>query len=288
MAIDPSKILPSTMIAKRDYGIKIAMKGYDAEWASDNQLLYNSSFPVLAVVSFLNDPSEWEVVFSGQSTEADDWGNENTMWRHKIRFHHGLGYAPMVINLPGATWDEKFIYLSAEFSNESDYNAYRANPPKMAGIVLAVDISHDVEYPYLDVGLPVEWGQSYDYGLKHLLTDYKDSKDPMDLGLNANIQSLMVVAVKVAQYTGASDLAYYKPSGISPDNLTPFCFVSWNSKWREAGLSGQAATGYRPPSSDTDGHYVLDGQTFSDACSLVLVRLPMIAPDIQKGYTMVS
>lgn len=66
---DPNLQLPKTMRSRGDYGIKIAKRGYDVQFAKDNELLYNSSFPVLQIVAILNDATDWEVVQTGQYEE---------------------------------------------------------------------------------------------------------------------------------------------------------------------------------------------------------------------------
>lgn len=287
------KQMPSTLIGKRDYGIKIAMKGYDVRYAADNNLLYNSSFPVLGIVNFFTRDTKWEVVASGSYQEWNTMnGTVTTKWQYKIRIPHGLDYPPAVVRLDTSSqivrlyWDNKYIYASSSFFAEADYNTYINNgaiPPTV--VVLSVNIDNDVEYPYLDDGLPVEWGQAYDYGLKHILAGEPNTATANEMGLNANVQSMMVVAVKIATAEDR-DTCVYIPDGISPSQLSPFCFVMRaDGTWAQGGISVQAVSGYQPaiPAMGRN-YYVLDGQWFASKCSLVLVRLPMIAPD-KTDYT---
>ena len=292
-----SNIMPRTMRARSDYGLKIAKRGYDVEYATDNQLLYNSSFPVLQIIMYITVDTQWEVTETGSYQYWNEFtGTLTTRWRHNMRKLHGLGYPPMVIPFGNSvygsgsnlTWNMKYIHSDNTFDTEAAYNAFIAGGAQTASaIVLGVDIETDVEYPYVDDGLETEWGQTYDYGIKHLLTDDADTKDPSKLGLNANVQSIMVVAVKVAT-SDQPQLSVYYPSGIAATQLAPFCFIksSTNGRWRPGGVSAQAVSGFRPamPTLGMD-YYTLDGQLVGAKCSLVVVRSPMIAPD-KTDYSM--
>ncbi len=287
---DASTIMPRTMRARSDYGLKIAKKGYDVQYATDNQLLYNSSFPVLQIIMYITGDTQWEVVETGSYQYWNNFtGTLTTRWRHNMRKLHGLGYPPMVVPIgdtpygsgTGLTWNMKYIYSDNDFLTEADYNTFIANGAQTPhAIVFGIDIETDVEYPYVDDGLETEWGQVYDYGIKHLLTNDEDTKDPSKLGLNANVQSIMAVAVKVAT-SDAPQLSVYYPNGISATQLAPFCFIksSVDERWRPGGVSAQAVSGFRPamPTLGID-YYRLDGQIVGSKCSLVVVRSPMIAP----------
>ncbi len=289
--MDPAKTMPSTMRSRGDYGLKIAKKGFDVLFAADNQLLYSSSFPVLQIVTYLTAATVWEITETGSYTSWSDFnGATSTRYKHKMRKIHGLGHPPMIVPLFAGgwaspnrflTWNEKYIYYERDFNNVTEYNDF-INGGSVTGdfVVFNVDISTDVEYPYTDLGLDTEWGQIYDYGIKHLLTDDINTSNPLDLGLNANVQSMLVVAVKIAT-SDKVNINQYMPDGISTDLLSPFCFImGTNRRWRAGGISAQAVSGYRPalPSAGIN-YYTLDGQIFAPKCSLVLVRSPMIAAD---------
>jgi hypothetical protein len=104
--------------------------------------------------------------------------------------------------------------------------------------------------------------------------------DPADLGLNANVQSMLVVAVKVATIED-KNRNIYLPEGIDPEKLSPFSYIKQtNGRWIMGGVSIQAVSGYRPavPAAGIN-YYTLDGQYIAPKCSLVLVRLPMLSSD---------
>ena len=289
--MDPAKTMPSSMRQRTDYGLKIAKKGYDVFYASDNQLLYNSSFPVLQIVDMIKPGILWEVVATGAYTYLNqDTGATSTRYQHKVRHMHGFGYPPMVVPMTytydkpsdSITWNEKYIYGYKDFANITDYNNFIAGGANFGNwIVFGVDIETDIEYPYTSSALDTEWGQVYDYGIKHILTDNPETKNAADLGLNANIQSLLVVAVKVATYAKKA-ISQYLPDDISASELAPFCFIKSFSSglWRAGGVSSQSIAGFIPamPALGTN-YYTLDGQLLGDKCSLVVVRLPMISSD---------
>ena len=294
------KALKRTLRSTKDYGIKIAKKGYDARTASSNQLLYNSSFPMLQIVDVVDDNTMWEIVASGK---YQNWysstGTTSDVWRHVIKFRHGLGFPPMVVKLDVENtevfddtlkWDSQYIYIDKTFYTEEDYNNYKNSPKKVGKMVIfAVDISVDVEYPYFDSAIDTEWGESYDYGCKHLLTTDTATKDPNKLGLNANVQSQLAIAVKVASNDDV-DTSFYTPATlgngnntmtISLDKLTLYAFnQTFDDMWHLGGPSLQDANGYRKATLDGKEGYTLDGQMWAKQCSLVAVRQPMISSDI--------
>jgi hypothetical protein len=287
----PETIMPHTMRARSDYGLKIAKRGYDVLYASDNELLYNSSFPVLQIIDYITADTQWEITATGSYQEWNEFsGTLSTRWKHSMRRLHGLNYPPMFVpfgynaysSQDKLEWNTKYIYFEKTFFSQTDYDNYiAAGSQTPHGIIFGIDIETDVEYPYVDDGLETEWGQQYDYGIKHILTDDPNTLNPSDLGLNANIQSIMAVAVKVATNANPNVGVYY-PSGISASQLAPFCFLksATTGRWRAGGVSAQAISGYRPamPRLGID-YYRLDGQAFAEKCSLVVVRSPMIAPD---------
>lgn len=289
--MDPSRYMERTLRDRGDYGLKIARKGYDLRFAADNQLLYNSAFPVLQIVEFITDDTDWEVVSTGSYTFWSEYsGVTSTRWKHSMRRLHGLGHPPMIAPLSASgwtsgdkniSWDLKYIYYEKTFITETEYNAFiSSDAPTGTFVVFNIDIDTDVEYPYVDDGMDTEWGQKYDYGIKHLLTDDVNSMDPADLGLNANVQSMLVVAVKVATIED-KNRNIYLPEGIDPEKLSPFSYIKQtNGRWIMGGVSIQAVSGYRPavPAAGIN-YYTLDGQYFAPKCSLVLVRLPMLSSD---------
>ena len=292
-APDPTKIMPSTMISKRDYGVKIAKRGYDVNFASDTELLYNSSFPVLAIAKYISEDTPREIIESGKISSWNEYtGAYSDSWVYRIRILHELDYVPLVVRSNyerysmggnygvGINWGNKYVYINYTFYSSGDYTTFVNGGSKISTplIVFAVNIEEDVEYPYFDYAVDVtSWGSQNDYGIKYILNGDENNVDVSDLGLNPNIQSLMVSAVKV---TSDMNERYYIPKGIEFNNLSAFCSVKTGGKWAMGDVSVQAMSGYRPINNgDGTGYYNIDGLFFADTVSLVVVRMPFIAPD---------
>ena len=290
MTVSVTGELKNTMRQTPLYGFKIAKRGYDVRYATSNQLLYDSAFPLLQIVMETKD-GDWEVAKTGAFPRwLQHNGSTMTVWKHIQRKMHGLGKVPMVVSTginaynarnPDVYWDSMYIYSRRTFFSQAEYDNYmRQGAPVDNYMIFNVDITTDVEYPYVDDGIDTEWGISYDYGFKHFLTDNVTTNDPNELGLNANIQSMMVVAVKVATNSDPT-VGLYTPKGIDADKLFPFSYIQDNSGfWSMGALSVQSASGYMPPTLDSPS-FRLDGQTFAPKCSLVVVRSPMLEPDKQ-------
>lgn len=295
MTPDDTKLMPSTLISKRDYGIKIAKLGYDVNYASDTELLYNSSFPVLAIANYINDKTNIEVLADGGVPFWNGYdGSYSTRYMYSFRVLHGLSYVPMVLKVnfsasefnaiynDGVKWDDRYIYVDYYFFTQSAYNDFVNAGKKIKPLVVfAVDIERDVEYPYFDYAVDTtSWGSSNDYGFKYILAGDEDNLNLNELGLNPNIQSLMVTAVKVAN--NGSSKNTYVPIGIDFDKLSAFDFYKFDGTWTAGGESSLVSeNGYRAMrQGGGKGYFVLDRLNWVEKNSLVVVRLPFIAPDV--------
>ena len=177
-------------------------------------------------------------------------------------------------------WDDRYIYIKYSWFTVGDYNSFVSAGRKLNErlMVMAVNIERDIEYPYFDYATDsTAWGSESDYGFKYLLGGDIDNLNMNELGVNPNVQSLMVTAVKV---TGDPNETDYIPKGIDFRNLSAFCSVMVNDRWRFGGISAQAVAGYRPINNqDGTGSYEIDGLLFGNMVSLVVARMPFISPD---------
>ena len=290
MSADLPRLMPSTMISKKDYGIKIAKRGYDVSYASDTELLYNSSFPVLAIANYISEDTPREVIREGEISEWNEWnGSYTNMWVYEVRILHGLEYVPLVLRVNeglllagggSVEWDNRYIYIKYSWFTVGGYSTFVSGGRKLEEklMVMAVNIEKDIEYPYFDYAIDsTAWGSESDYGFKYLLAGDIDNLNMNELGINPNVQSLMVTAVKVTKDPNETD---YIPNGIDFRNLSAFCSVMVNDRWRFGGISAQAVAGYRPINNqDGTGSYEIDGLLFADMVSLVVARMPFISPD---------
>lgn len=288
------KPMPSTMRPRQDYGIKIAKKGYDARTASDVNLLYCSSFPCLQWITTIDKNSPWEVLKDGAEQEWNAVNGEmQTVYRYRARLLHNLGYPPMLITTDrpasfadyyrGFWWDKSWIYQEIETHDANYYRECKDAIAKDRALLVAVDISYDVEYPYFDTPDTTNWGETYDYGLKHILSDNPNETDPERLGLNATVQSQLVLAVKVASFD-KEDVSFYPlPGGMDYSQLAAYSFVQDSrSLWHNSGVSYQDVGGYRAYTLDGVKGFNIDGHFVYPKSSLVVVRQPMVASEVTR------
>lgn len=291
--------LDRTLRPAKDYGIKIAKKGYDARTAASNQLLYNSSFPMLQIVDIVDDDSAWTVISQGQVQQWSRYtGNTVNRWIYQAKLRHGLCFPPMLLPIgafntgldqparyyaQNLKWDDEYVYADFTFYTQTEYNNFINSGNKVNKyIICAVDISTDIEYQYFDSALETTWGEVYDYGLKHLLTDDVNTTDPQKLGLNANVQSQLAIAVKIATVDNVNK-CFYVPAGLTINDLTVYPYVQdYDGYWTIGTPSYQDASGYRIATVGGETGYALDGQYYGQKCSLVAVRQPMISSDVTR------
>lgn len=290
----------STLINRRDYGLKIAMPGFDALTAGDNQLLFNSSFPILQIKIL----SGLYCLASG-SVEANQGGEYigtiGAGTNRVFRWYHGLGYPPffILIGASGVTFntnysvDENYVYRTGDF--------YSGDWPVNDGLKLLlcpIDLSKDIEYPYTALPIAKPQINSIDYGFKSVEYGDINSSDFNNLGINIRLQSQMVLACKTFATStipgGAGDFTtipidYTLPAGMTLNDVVaygfakqPIDFTDANSPkaYRSVGQSGQSV-----PSVFVDyptpGIGNIELQSFySQPGALVITRLPMVASTV--------
>jgi len=296
----------STLITRRDYGLKIAMPGFDAMTAGDNQLLFNSSFPILQIKVLSRLFS-----LANGSTQANQGGEYiGTVGTAPydvpvFRWYHGLGYPPffLVLASGGFLYDGAYSVDDQYVYRKGVYDFSTGNPvwpiDNGAKVLLCpIDLTRDIEYPYTALPLVKPQINSIDYGFKS--SEYGELNDPDfdNLGINIRLQSQMVLAVKTMETStipaSPTDFTvipidYTLPAGINSNDVTTYGFVKQNldfndatlQTWRPVGASGQSV-----PSTFVDypfpGNFEL--QTFySQPGALVVTRLPMVAAAVTSS-----
>lgn len=192
-----------------DYGIRVARPGFDAENCAQNQLLFNSNWPILQITKVidLNKNPNYSYIYWDLENEqwvenpdttgltvnytislsnvgisinslvysstAEGYFNSSYVlkyWKFEYKkYYHGLGYVP-------------FFFKSEEVSN-------------IAGkvILTSVDITKDIDYPYTDGPLPL-LSTTKDYGISS--SSIFGSKVP---GLSSDMFSKLVQCVKTTE-----------------------------------------------------------------------------------------
>ena len=289
----------STLIARRDYGMKIAMPGFDVQYAGDNELLFNSSFPILQIKALVElyaaAPGSSDVSNGGEYLGTFQDGT------YVYRWYHGLGYPPFFL-----TFNAGGIIFGQQYSVDENY-IYRvdANPIKNGTKVLIcpINLKKDIEYPYTAKPLAKSDGIVGDYGIKSIEYGDIEAHDFDNLGIDVRLQSQMVLAVKTFDTStipaGATDyttieINYDYPSGMTVNDCMVYGFARYKdldlyynttglNVWRPLGQYGQAPPsvfiGYYNPNSARIVSF------YSMPASLVITRLPMVAA-VQTGSTL--
>lgn len=253
-------ISTSTLIGRKDYGVKIARKYFDVNTATDEGILFNSSYPMLQMTYLVADVTELPHVEQDIVVQTSGGSSYVAGYEFVYTLEHRLGYVPLVIDLSEST---KFVnrstYMSGGWTGYSckleitrnriyarvQFESYtevtpeqKAKIPQYAKnyvqfLVTQVGIRHDVEYPYLFS--PQELSANdipTDYGVKTLLNGAEPTtEDPYNIGINLNLFPQMVLAVKTeetisdnwSQYPGRYATIYQVPDEI---DYTPmyYCF----------------------------------------------------------------
>ena len=293
----------STLIARRDYGMKIAMPGFDLHIATDNQLLFNSSFPIFQI-KILAALGVITANASGLPTTAElnapNYGGEflgvftqGYGQTYVYRWYHGLGYPPFFIPvgangvLFGTQWsvDEQYLYYTAFIPPTIGWSGQRNGVVDML-LLCPIDLSKDIEYPYTAKPLDMDYGKSVDYGFKSAEYGEITEHNLDNLGVDPTLQSQMVLAVKTmaTKEAGATAIEYIIPSGMSLNDVMVYGFVKQTNtydtltitSWKHVYQYGQTPPSIMFDTANNMARLVLSGSE-TDA-AMIMTRMPMVAP----------
>lgn len=224
--IDDDRCLStSTLIGRRDYGVKIARKYFDVRTAPDTGILFNSSYPLLQMVYAIGDVTELPHTEGYTYIPGTSYV---TGYQVTYTLEHNLGYVPLILNLSEATgttsasealygdWEgfscdlfgvtRKRAYFRVWVESDSPTSAQIAKIPQYAKqfvrmLITQIGIRHDVEYPYTFAPQEISANEiPTDYGAKTFLNGADESTtDPYNIGLNLNLFPQLVLAVKTEE-----------------------------------------------------------------------------------------
>lgn len=282
----------STLIARRDYGMKIAMPGFDLHTATDNQLLFNSSFPILQIKVLAG----LYAAAAGSSTVSNGGEYLGTFndGTHVYRWYHGLGYAPFFLTVAAGGG----VTMDGRYSVDENYiyrvDAYPVDDGTKV-LICPINITKDIEYPYTALPLEAQAVNVGDYGFKSIKFGDIEMQDYDNLGIDPRLQSQMVLAVKTydtstipagaTQYT-TIPIVYNLPAGMTTNDCMAYGFAQYPDLdryysssglkvWRPLGQYAQA-----PPSLFVEYDGVNTARVlsfYSMPASLIITRLPMVA-----------
>jgi hypothetical protein len=304
-----------------DYGVRLARPGFDANYCSDNQLIFNSGWPILqlcAVLDFDKAPvtytryllpnGTWsDTLPSGyrfDSTITDDnrWDkfgvNRNycrmyvdtkTYFNNNYDIVEGITYKRMAHRLG---WTPFFIPADSVAGTTSS-----------KVLLFSVDIETDVDYPYTEEALPLITAPN-DYGMKS-----RSIFGPRVPGLYTGQFSKLVQAVKTqetAKYTeetSGTKIPYWSPLSDTPSQdpskspILPFEAFGFAIEGMYTGRDEPAYDekdgGYYVPitpramadgGSDIAYAYSLQGQAeqYFKKSSLIILRSPLVSPEYEE------
>lgn len=206
------------MDGKKDVGIKIAKPFYDVNNAGDTDVIFNSSWPTLQIIS----EKTVEITNNGTNFSA--------------RAEHNLGFPPFVCmwgiyadgsimrlvdieKIGGALSTTTITNTIATVSGLSSATGF--NMTHVHFKFYNIDLSKDVEYPFIQQPTQ-QILTDRDFGIK-LAKEGKDinSEDVRDYILHSRCQSPLVLAVKTQESGTAST------TGGSIEYKSPYKFPSW-------------------------------------------------------------
>lgn len=291
----------TNLINRKDYGIRVARPGYNALSCADNQLLFNSSWPIIQIVTVL--PEILLETTGSVSASAILLSENETIYKHcactdklvytreivttyfdndsivnvtkKYGCNHTLGFPPLA-------------FPSSQLSNTSGYV-----------VITNIDVSTDVDYPYTSAPLAFVGG-STDYGIKsraYYAPSMPRTGTEEGYGINTNISSKMIQAVKTLEtavpYTDSqSQTVKYVTWEPPRDEDNKFIFGVTDFEYFAYGSNNNVYepvdAAMRPVTTTTStAQYVVAtleqggaGSGFTGVSSLVVVRSPMVAPEI--------
>ena len=308
--------------ARGDYGVRVARPGFDANYCADNQLIFNSGWPILqlcAVIDFDKATDTYTRYLLPDGTWVDElpagYDDMGPSWMTDLYDKVGVNKnycrkfvsaeAYMNMNtyeeVTGVTYKRIRHYLSHTpfFIPASDVSGEASNKV----LLFSVDIETDVDYPYTEEALPLITAPN-DYGMKS-----SSIFGPRVPGLSTGQFSKLVQAVKTqetAKYTeeiSDTKIPYWSPLSDAPSEdpskspLLPFeafgFAIEGFSNYGEDPAFDEKDGGYFTPvfarsiadgGSDLAYVYSLQSQAiqYFKKSSLVILRSPLVSPDYEE------
>lgn len=261
-----------------DVGLKISKPGYDAKKSSGQNLLYNSSWPTLAVA--------YETTITNPLTSGGATGT----------VAHSLGFPPFTFvwaigpdpsGLTGAV-SERRIPVTADVDGTNVYlktggtsgieTDFLYTATKLNIKCFQLDLSKDIDY-ILAPGETFKTPYDNNFGFKVAkLNKNVDSKDLRDFAVHSRCQGPMVLAVKTQDTSDASNPTTVQYTNKFSTPVWVYGFVrGTNGRYKWAALGGQAY-----PITKTDGfvtNLAYIGAAGDNGVTIVILRDPMFAPN---------
>lgn len=308
--------------ARGDYGVRVARPGFDANFCADNQLIFNSGWPILqlcAVIDFdkATDtytryllpsgtwvdelPAGYEDMGPSLMTDLYDKVGVNSNYCRKFVSAETYMNMNTYEEATGVTYKRMRHYLGYTpfFLPADDVTGTTSNKV----LLFSVEIDTDVDYPYTEEALPLINAPN-DYGMKS-----SSVFGPKVPGLSTGQFSKLVQAVKTqetATYTeeiSDTKMPYWSPLSGAPRKapskspLLPFEAFGF-------AIKGMYTGGEQPSYDDKDGGYYVpitpramadggsdiayvyslqgQGEQYFKKSSLIILRSPLVSPEYEE------
>lgn len=284
-------------VNRKDYGIRVARPGYNALTCADNQLLFNSNWPILQIV----DIEKEELLESSGTVPAGAVLLSSYETKHRVcsvsdskiisrtidEFYFTDNGTVSVSKIYGCTHSSGFPPLAFNSEYISNKQGYI--------VITAIDISEDVDYPYTEAPLAYE-GASNDYGIKSkafYTANMPREGEKSGFGINTNLSSKLIQAVKT--YDTATEFSFeghpVKRATWAPDKDENGDFITGLEEFEYFAFAkydgiyeASDGVGYYPQLGDfADAECVYAGYDtveLPEDSSLVVLRSPMVSPEI--------
>ena len=245
MAVFNLKTCNTKKLRKRaDYGVRVARPGYDANDCAQNQLVFNSNWPIIQITEVidLNKDVETKYVwlYDGYNYETGEYERE---WRttepagmnyttsyEQVGISVGKNYVWYQFYFQGGTasdnrWWRKISYKQIYHGLGYSPLFYRSEDiSNTAGylILTSVDLSVDIDYPYTE-GSTMFLGGLGDYGIS---SSSKFGKRVP--GLRSDMFSKLVQAVKTEKTSNAPHYGIGTGTGTEPVLLPEAGTLYWS------------------------------------------------------------
>ena len=292
----------TNLIKRKDYGVRVARPYYNALNCAENQLLFNSSWPILQMVGVYKEEllseegsvpstavltntytedytsycaSDAKFVYTKVITKTYLVVTTYTTVRQIYGVRHTLGYPPLA-------------FKSDTMSGLSGYV-----------ILTNIDISTDVDYPYTEAPLSY-FGGTADYGIKtraYYRRAMPKNGEQTGCGINTRLSSKMVQAVKTTktavEENGIKNIRWRPPTddygkeifGIRDFEYFGFIKYTQNNQYYYGkDIYTPRRVIFAPvldPGNETTA--IIDpGQSTAgiEQASMVILRSPMVSPEI--------
>lgn len=305
-----------------DYGVRVARPGFDASNCADNQLIFNSGWPILqlcAVIDFDKATDTYTRYLLPDGTWVDElpagYEDMGPSWMTDLYDDVGVNKnycrkfvsAETYMNMntyeeaTGVTYKRIRHYLGYTpfFIPADDVTGTTSNKV----LLFSIEIETDVDYPYTDAALPMV-SIPDDYGMKS--SSIFGDKVP---GLSTGQFSKLVQAVKTqetAKYTeetSGTKIPYWSPLSDAPNEdpskspILPFEAFGF-------AIKGMYTGGDEPSYDEKDGGYYVpitpramadggsdiayiyslqgQGEQYFKKSSLIILRSPLVSPEYEE------